>query len=228
MLAAWGLAVSATAAQPATTTSASAPILPQTPGFHNLYYHGKLNGQDRRLAYVLYLPKGYEPSRPWPTILYLCGVGERGDNHEGVYGNGPPLALKADKALADWAPFVVLAPQCPGDVRWDSPGMPQLVMDLLGMARRTWALDSDRTYLTGLSMGGAGVWNVAMTGKGEFAVVAPFSALVVRRLGTKLTVAIGFAVAAAGCFIGMGMTATSGDGFMAAWTVVVRSFMPVK
>jgi predicted MFS family arabinose efflux permease len=41
------------------------------------------------------------------------------------------------------------------------------------------------------------------------------------RLGTKLTVAIGFAVAAAGCFIGMGMTATSGDGFMAAWTVVV-------
>jgi DHA2 family multidrug resistance protein-like MFS transporter len=40
-------------------------------------------------------------------------------------------------------------------------------------------------------------------------------------LGTKLTVAIGFAVAAAGCFIGMGMTATSGDGFMAAWTVVV-------
>ena len=41
------------------------------------------------------------------------------------------------------------------------------------------------------------------------------------RLGTKLTVAIGFAVAAAGCFVGTGMTATSGDGFMSAWTVVV-------
>jgi len=41
------------------------------------------------------------------------------------------------------------------------------------------------------------------------------------RLGTKLTVALGFAVAAAGCFVGTGMTATSGDGFMSAWTVVV-------
>ena len=41
------------------------------------------------------------------------------------------------------------------------------------------------------------------------------------RLGTKLTVVIGFAVAAAGCFVGTGMTATSGDGFMSAWTVVV-------
>jgi hypothetical protein len=76
-------ATPAAAARPVTR-----PALPQTPGFHNLFYTGRLLGQERKLAYVLYLPKGYDPNRPWPMVLYLCGLGERGNNHEGVYGNG--------------------------------------------------------------------------------------------------------------------------------------------
>ena len=159
------------------TAPATAPALPQTPGFHHLFYMGKLNGQPRKLAYVLYLPRKYDPNRPCPMVLYLCGVGERGDNHEGVYGNGPPLSLRADKALAEWAPLAVLAPQCPVDVRWDMPGVPQLVLDLADMAKRSLAVDADRVYLTGLSMGGAGVWQTALLGKGLFAVVAPFCAI---------------------------------------------------
>jgi EmrB/QacA subfamily drug resistance transporter len=43
---------------------------------------------------------------------------------------------------------------------------------------------------------------------------------VAARLGAKLTVAAGFAVVVVGLAIGTTMTATSGDGFMAAWTFV--------
>ena len=158
-------------------TSAPAPALPQTPGFHNLYFTCRINGRDRRMAYILYLPKGYDPGRGWPMLVYLCGIGERGDNHEGVYGNGPPLSLKSDKAMADWASFIVLAPQCPPDVRWDSPGIPRLVLDLTDLASRSLAVDPDRRYLSGLSMGGAGVWNVALEAGDRFAVIAPFCAI---------------------------------------------------
>ena len=43
---------------------------------------------------------------------------------------------------------------------------------------------------------------------------------VAQRLGVKLTVAAGFAVMGVGLAIGTGMTATSGDGFIALWTVI--------
>lgn len=44
---------------------------------------------------------------------------------------------------------------------------------------------------------------------------------VAARLGSKLTVVAGFALAAAGLIVGTTTTATSGDGFVAAWTFVV-------
>jgi EmrB/QacA subfamily drug resistance transporter len=44
---------------------------------------------------------------------------------------------------------------------------------------------------------------------------------VTSRIGAKLTVAIGFAVVAAGSVVGATMTAASGDGFIAGWTFVV-------
>ena len=44
---------------------------------------------------------------------------------------------------------------------------------------------------------------------------------VAARLGTKLTVAAGFAIAAVGLILGTTTTATSGDGFLAAWTFIV-------
>jgi EmrB/QacA subfamily drug resistance transporter len=43
---------------------------------------------------------------------------------------------------------------------------------------------------------------------------------VAARLGAKVTVAAGFAVVIAGLLVGTTMTATSGDGFIAAWTFV--------
>lgn len=45
--------------------------------------------------------------------------------------------------------------------------------------------------------------------------------LLARRLGAKLTVALGAAVLVAGSAIGAGMTAGSGDGFLALWTFIV-------
>jgi predicted peptidase len=51
----------------------------------------------------------------------------------------------------------VLAPQCPENEYWDSEVLYQLILK-----SKENAIDSNRIYLTGLSMGGWGAWNLAL------------------------------------------------------------------
>ena len=70
----------------------------------------------------------------------------------------------------------------------------------------------------GTSAMGSGIRLLALIG--GLAVGAPLADQLARRIGAKLTSAAGFAVLAAGLIMGTGMTAGSGDAFIAAWTAV--------
>lgn len=168
------------AGPPSAAGSTAAPVadaaMPRTASFQNLYYTGQLAGQTRRMAYNLFLPAGYDAKAKWPVLVYLIGVGDRGDNHAGLFNNGPLPYLKSDKALRNWAPFIIFTPQCPADLRWDSPGMTEYLVEMIGWAIKSLPADPDRVYLTGLSMGGAATWRVALGMPGTFAAVAPFCA----------------------------------------------------
>ena len=81
------------------------------------------------LNYLLYLPKDYDPHRKegYPTILFLHGAGERGDNVEVLTMWGPPKIAK-EKGL----PFIVISPQCPKGHWWTSMMYPlKSLLDLL-------------------------------------------------------------------------------------------------
>ena len=172
------------AASPKPGTVAS---LPTTPGFHHLSYSfngligypGQYGVRPRTMSYDIWLPKGYDPSHRWPMVVYLVGQGDRGEDDSGLYHTGPPLYLKTDKALADWAPFIELTPRCPADVGWDTPGMTESVIQLITQVKSSWAVDPDRVYLTGLSMGGVGTWRAALQANHMFAAIAPMCALAV-------------------------------------------------
>jgi len=53
------------------------------------------------IKYLLYLPKDYDrkPSVKWPAILFLHGMGERGDNLELVKKHGIPKSLRRREAF---------------------------------------------------------------------------------------------------------------------------------
>ena len=169
------LAVPGLAGGPAGVTP---PPLPQTPGHHNLFFQTTLNKQPLRMAYAVYLPKDYAAKpAPRPMVVFLNGAGECGNDCAALYVHGPAAEIRRNPELAKWADFLVLSPQCPGGMRWENPGLPQVVAQLVEYAKKSWRVDANRVYLTGLSMGGTSTWIMALAAaKNTFAAIAPICA----------------------------------------------------
>jgi predicted esterase len=123
-----------------------------------------------RYDYLTYLPKDYEAtvSTKWPVIIFLHGGSSRGNDLKRVKANGIPDRLERGKEI----PFIVIAPQCPIDKRWETDEWFDIFYDEITTRYR---IDTNRVYLTGLSLGGSGTWYLAMKHPSTFAAVAPIS-----------------------------------------------------
>ena len=123
--------------------------------------------EDVALNYLLYLPPGYEAQEKWPLILFLHGYGERGDDLEKVKIHG--LANNIERGQ-DF-PFIIVSPQCPDTTVWPEqvPALNALLDDVIARYKA----DTQRIYLTGLSMGGYGTWYLASRYPERFAAIAP-------------------------------------------------------
>lgn len=120
------------------------------------------------IDYLLSLPKGYgETDRKWPVMLFLHGAGERGENLDLVKKHGPPKLIEQGKQF----PFIVVSPQCPSGQWWTEKS--DTLMALLDQIESKYAVDPDRIYVTGLSMGGFGTWTLATRHPERFAAIAP-------------------------------------------------------
>ena len=117
--------------------------------------------------YLLYLPEGYERDtiKRWPLMIFLHGSGESGLELEKVKAHGPPKLIEAGRRF----PFIVVSPQAPPQTGWKSDVLKAMLDDL----KKKFRVDRDRIYLTGLSMGGFGTWDLAEKYPDEFAAIAP-------------------------------------------------------
>ena len=124
--------------------------------------------KDVALKYLLFIPEQYNPKGPaLPLIVFLHGAGERGDDLEKVKVHGPPKIVQNKKDF----PFIVVSPQCLKNQWW--PNMTQELNALLDDILARYNVDSQRVYLTGLSMGGYGSWEWGCANPERFAAVAP-------------------------------------------------------
>jgi predicted peptidase len=118
--------------------------------------------------YLLFLPEDYgREKKSWPLILFLHGAGERGSDVEKVKVHGPPKIVQTQKDF----PFVVVSPQCPEGDWWTDKT--ELLINLLDGIVARYDVDTERIYLTGLSMGGYGSWALASKYPDRFAAVVP-------------------------------------------------------
>jgi predicted peptidase len=119
--------------------------------------------------YQVFVPAGGRRGAPVPAILFLHGTGERGDDGDRPtrVGLGPVLHARA----ADF-PALVVFPQAPEGMDWKGEAA-AIAFAALDAAAREFDADPARTYLTGLSMGGYGTWELALLQPDRFAALVP-------------------------------------------------------
>jgi predicted peptidase len=139
----------------------------QTRSAHGSFVERELTigGETRR--YQVFVP-AHRSGGKSPVILFLHGSGERGsDNHAQV-----PVGIGAYvRQHMDDFPAIVVFPQAPADSEWNQ--VADVVFAQLDAATREFGGDADRTYLTGLSMGGFGTWDYALRQPERFAALVP-------------------------------------------------------
>jgi dienelactone hydrolase len=144
-----------------------APLPPQETGFLNR----RIEVEGTSYRFQVYLPEEWrrEDNRLWPIILFLHGRGERGS--EGMWQTQIGLPEELRDHPERW-PFVVVMPQCPLPDHWTDARMLALAMAALDQETTEFHGDPERTYLTGLSMGGYGVWELARQYPRRWAAIA--------------------------------------------------------
>jgi len=111
---------------------------------------------------------GLEPE-PFPLLLFLHGRGERGTDLELVRRHGPPRLVRQADHPPRLDAFIIVSPQCPADQEWS----PARLAALLAAVENDLRIDPDRRYLTGISMGGHGAWELALAQPERWAALCP-------------------------------------------------------
>lgn len=121
------------------------------------------------LRYWCYVPSTADTNqnaKSLPMVLFLHGGGEGGTNIEKVKTHGLPKMIANGKTF----PFIVVAPQNPSERQhWDD----QQLLRLLDELPNDLPIDTDRVYLTGMSRGGYGAWQLAVQDPDRFAALVP-------------------------------------------------------
>jgi predicted peptidase len=136
--------------------------------------------------YRLMKPAKMEAGKQYPLVVFLHGAGERGTDNLAQLRHFPDRMITDE--MREKYPAFVLAPQCRASSRWvevdwsakkstpiaEQPGKQlNVAMGILDEVLAQQPIDRQRVYLTGLSMGGYGAWEMAMRRPKLFAAVAP-------------------------------------------------------
>ncbi len=115
-------------------------------------------------------PEAADLTTPRPLILFLHGAGETGTNNRSqVNSNINNLLL----AARDEGAFLY-APQATS-FSWSNPNRTTNVMAMIDRALDEQNIDPDRLYVTGLSMGGGGVWDMLNRFPDRFSAGVPIA-----------------------------------------------------
>jgi predicted peptidase len=138
------------------------------------------------LPYRLMRPNSIEAGKHYPLVVFLHGAGERGSDNLAQLKYFPTWMASAE--AREEYPCFVLAPQCRSDKWWanfrrdpaeadplSEPPAADLgaVATVIEQMLADLPIDHNRVYLTGLSMGGFGSWDLAARTPERFAAMIP-------------------------------------------------------
>lgn len=147
---------------------------PVGPGVQNRYV-STLAGRD----YLLFLPNNYTnpPEGGWPFVIFFHGYGITAATGDANGIRMEPLPGMLDSRPT--FPYIVLSPRIyESDLGgaasgWFTPAARTSMDTLITEIQTHYTVNTNKTYLTGYSMGGAATWNLGLTYPEKFAAIAP-------------------------------------------------------
>ncbi|MFP4164655.1 MAG: hypothetical protein ACLFQB_12250 [Chitinispirillaceae bacterium] len=116
--------------------------------------------ESTQLPYLVSVPRNNPPENGWPLIFFLHGYDEGAplQIHTALTANGPLSSQSSPRATAD---FLIAAPQLRtrGDI-WER--FADDVLEIKSEVTQTFQIDSSKSYLTGFSFGGNGVFDLGI------------------------------------------------------------------
>ncbi len=139
-------------------------------------------------GYWLYLPNNFSKKRDWPIILFLQGGYGTSPNPKTAKNDGPAKYVFEEKVneelyhyVAD--SFIIINPHMrtgPKEKRqWHQYG--ETLIQVVDEVLAKYNGNSEKLYLTGLSRGGVGSWELAKQYPEKFAAIMPIAGVVTCR-----------------------------------------------
>lgn len=135
--------------------------------------------EDKTIPYRLFVPREYDENQVYPLVTALHGIYDRGDDNEHIDGSRLVFSWSDSINQANW-PCLVVAPQCPEFARWypynersDEFAIWEIVNNMLDSLIVEFPIDTNRLYITGLSLGGYGTWHLLAEYPDKFAAAVP-------------------------------------------------------
>ena len=151
------------------------PISERTPGYYDIEV--PLLPKEAPVHYFLQLPPEYNPYRHYPMVVTLHGAGTTAEQQidwwAGAWGN------KIRTGQAARYGYIVLAPEWAADHQEKyeySAREHAIVLGCYRDACRRFAVDTDRVFLSGHSMGGDAAWDMGLSHPDLWAGVIPIVA----------------------------------------------------
>ncbi len=122
------------------------------------------------LNYILTCPDDVQKDEKLPLIVFLHGAGERGDDISKVKVYCVPKLFTNNQQHQGIRAYT-LSPQCPYNTTWID--YKNELVALINQIKAEYNIDETNVSLTGISMGGFGTWELAMTYPHLFHKIAP-------------------------------------------------------
>ncbi len=129
--------------------------------------------------YAIYIPEDYNSSVPYPLVIGLHGATSTHVNFlKRIFGMNNKPGESDEEAIKYFrrfepADFIVAALYGRGEINTYHGIGETDVLDVLELMKKTYNIDENRIYLTGLLMGGDGTWSIGLHYPDIFAAIAP-------------------------------------------------------
>jgi poly(3-hydroxybutyrate) depolymerase len=141
-----------------------------------LTFHSNVDDTDQ--PYSIYIPRKFSAKKKYPLVVMLHGAGS---NHRlamrrvfGKSNSNGETDVEASLYFPRWkdVDYIVVAPNARGTMGYQGVAEKD-VWDMLANVKKRFNIDENRTYLTGLSMGGGGTMWIGLTRPDVWAAIAP-------------------------------------------------------